>query len=72
MADAQASGACGRKTVRVQVPLPALFFYSFVNVLHSEKLTGARGNRHSVFPGSCFIWPLLFYLFLNMIHLLAT
>ena len=29
MADAQASGACGRKTVRVQVPLPALFFYYF-------------------------------------------
>ena len=26
MADAQASGACGRKTVRVQVPLPAFYF----------------------------------------------
>ena len=29
MADAQASGACGRKIVWVQVPSPALFF-SFV------------------------------------------
>ena len=27
MADAQASGACGRKIVWVQVPSPALFFY---------------------------------------------
>ena len=26
MADAQASGACGSNIVRVQVPLPALFF----------------------------------------------
>ena len=28
MADAQASGACGRKIVWVQVPSPAFFFYS--------------------------------------------
>ena len=27
MADAQASGACGRKIVWVQVPSPAFFFY---------------------------------------------
>ena len=27
LADAQASGACGRKIVWVQVPSPALFFY---------------------------------------------
>ena len=27
LADAQASGACGSNIVRVQVPLPALFFY---------------------------------------------
>ena len=26
LADAQASGACGSNIVRVQVPLPALFF----------------------------------------------
>ena len=33
MADAQASGACGRKIVWVQVPSPAFFFYclSFKN-----------------------------------------
>ena len=29
MADAQASGACGRKIVWVQVPSPALFFCLF-------------------------------------------
>ena len=29
MADAQASGACGRKIVWVQVPSPAFFFLSF-------------------------------------------
>ena len=28
LADAQASGACGSNIVRVQVPLPALFFYA--------------------------------------------
>ena len=28
MADAQASGACGRKIVWVQVPSPALFFFA--------------------------------------------
>ena len=27
MADAEASGACGRKIVWVQVPSPAFFFY---------------------------------------------
>ena len=29
LADAQASGACGSNIVRVQVPLPALFFSYF-------------------------------------------
>ena len=31
MADAQASGACGRKIVWVQVPSPALFFFFVTN-----------------------------------------
>ena len=35
MADAQASGACGRKIVWVQVPSPALFFCSFHVTVHS-------------------------------------
>ena len=30
LADAQASGACGSNIVRVQVPLPALFFSSIL------------------------------------------
>ena len=33
MADAQASGACGRKIVWVQVPSPALFFLPKTGVL---------------------------------------
>ena len=31
MADAQASGACGRKIVWVQVPSPAFFLFSLDN-----------------------------------------
>ena len=32
MADAQASGACGRKIVWVQVPSPALFFFLLLRI----------------------------------------
>ena len=42
LADAQASGACGSNIVRVQVPLPALFFYvdlfSHVSIYHTLPL----------------------------------
>ena len=42
LADAQASGACGSNIVRVQVPLPALFFYpdlfSHVSIYHTLTL----------------------------------
>ena len=33
LADAQASGACGRKIVWVQVPSPAFFFYCLSAIL---------------------------------------
>ena len=32
LADAQASGACGRKIVWVQVPSPASFFINFLSI----------------------------------------
>ena len=42
LADAQASGACGSNIVRVQVPLPALFFYvdlfSHASIYHTLPL----------------------------------
>ena len=39
LADAQASGACGSNIVRVQVPLPALFFcLTMYHVLISKKI----------------------------------
>ena len=34
LADAQASGACGSNIVRVQVPLPALFFFFYFTKIH--------------------------------------
>ena len=36
LADAQASGACGSNIVRVQVPLPALFFLSLCRFILSH------------------------------------
>ena len=43
LADAQASGACGSNIVRVQVPLPALFFYfpiySFVDSISTIRFS---------------------------------
>ena len=33
LADAQASGACGSNIVRVQVPLPALFFMQICSLM---------------------------------------
>ena len=49
MADAQASGACGRKIVWVQVPSPALFFYclSFKNA-SAFLLRDARHAMHDI------------------------
>ena len=38
MADAQASGACGRKIVWVQVPSPALFFSFVTNTRVAYKV----------------------------------
>ena len=38
MADAQASGACGRKIVWVQVPSPALFFSFVTNARVAYKV----------------------------------
>ena len=36
LADAQASGACGSNIVRVQVPLPALFFCFQITSIFSD------------------------------------
>ena len=49
MADAQASGACGRKIVWVQVPSPAFFFYclSFKNA-SAFLLRDARHAMHDI------------------------
>ena len=49
MADAQASGACGRKIVWVQVPSPAFFFYclSFKNT-SAFLLRDARHAMHDI------------------------
>jgi hypothetical protein len=44
LADAQASGACGRKIVWVQVPFPAFFF-----ILSKIKKTEAPNTGTSVF-----------------------
>ncbi len=46
MADAQASGACGRKIVWVQVPSPAFFYLSRI-VAGYEKARIYMASRHS-------------------------
>ena len=38
LADAQASGACGSNIVRVQVPLPALFFFQITSIFSDTFL----------------------------------
>ena len=51
LADAQASGACGSNIVRVQVPLPALFFSSILPKsiwhCHSSGCNHRRSNNDS-------------------------
>ena len=51
LADAQASGACGSNIVRVQVPLPALFFLSLYRLTSVLYLFSAIAKRslHSRF-----------------------
>ena len=58
LADAQASGACGSNIVRVQVPLPALFFYvdlfSHASIYHTLPLVQIIQFFHTIsFPDSC-------------------
>ena len=51
LADAQASGACGSNIVRVQVPLPALFFSSILPKsiwhCHSSSYIHRRSSNDS-------------------------
>ncbi len=56
LADAQASGACGSNIVRVQVPLPALFFSSILpkSIWHCHSSsyihTSVRPERSVMMP----------------------
>ena len=56
LADAQASGACGSNTVRVQVPPSAFFFYLRFRKIEKgsdvQKKTGAR-RRFLCSLGDC-------------------
>ena len=55
LADAQASGACGSNIVRVQVPLPALFFYaalfSHVSIYLTLPLVQIIQLSHNILSG---------------------
>ena len=59
LADAQASGACGSNIVRVQVPLPALFFqfcvFLFFSILmHDSPTKDSPGNyTWSIYNSIC-------------------
>ena len=57
LADAQASGACGSNIVRVQVPLPALFFYVLCSLMFLSILPFLYPDNttfHTIsFPDSC-------------------
>ena len=48
LADAQASGACGSNIVRVQVPLPALFFCLCTGYLFSAIVKRSLHSHFSV------------------------
>ena len=68
LADAQASGACGSNIVRVQVPLPALFFcadlFSHVSIYHTLPVVPGNTTFHTIFfPDSCPRIPNINYLF---------
>ena len=52
LADAQASGACGSNIVRVQVPLPALFFSSILPKSIYEKSEANTYHAKSPLPGN--------------------
>ena len=73
MADAQASGACGRKIVWVQVPSPAFFFCKITldsNKLFQSKIPGFSDLFR--IPGIFVLQSYLFVIFcfsLNLIHI---
>ena len=57
MADAQASGACGRKIVWVQVPSPALFFRFAYQELSGGPIRIALMGSVKTFRQGIFIFP---------------
>ena len=63
LADAQASGACGSNIVRVQVPLPALFFV-FVQAGFCSIFIFCNRKKIAAFTFFCKHSDLFFHLFL--------
>ena len=57
MADAQASGACGRKIVWVQVPSPALFFALRIKNWSGGPIRIALMGSVKTFRQGIFIFP---------------
>ena len=57
MADAQASGACGRKIVWVQVPSPALFFTLRIKNWSGGPIRIALMGSVKTFRQGIFIFP---------------
>ena len=57
MADAQASGACGRKIVWVQVPSPALFFALRIKNWSGGPIRIALTGSVKTFRQGIFIFP---------------
>ena len=57
MADAQASGACGRKIVWVQVPSPALFFALRIKNWSGGQIRIALMGSVKTFRQGIFIFP---------------
>ena len=57
LADAQASGACGRKIVWVQVPSPALFFALRIKNWSGGPIRIALMGSVKTFRQGIFIFP---------------